>query len=88
MPTAITSATRAYDVTVRWGGDEFVCVMSDVVLEVASRRLTEIQRVFTALHPGASVSAGLAELAGDDTVESLVARADTALYDSRAANRV
>ena len=37
VPTAITSAVRSYDVTVRWGGDEFVCSLYDVSLEVASR---------------------------------------------------
>ena len=26
---------RSYDVTVRWGGDEFVCALSEVTLEVA-----------------------------------------------------
>ena len=36
MPTAITSTLRSYDVTVRWGGDEFVCALSDVTLEPAT----------------------------------------------------
>jgi diguanylate cyclase (GGDEF)-like protein len=84
VPTAITSAVRSYDVTVRWGGDEFVCSLYDVSLEVASRRLAEIQRALEALRPGASISAGLAMLADDDTLESVVARADAALYRDKA----
>jgi len=36
VPTAITSTLRSYDVTVRWGGDEFVCALSDVTLEPAT----------------------------------------------------
>ncbi len=85
---AITSTLRSYDVAVRWGGDEFVCAVSDVTLGVASERIVEIQRAFTTLHPGASISAGLAEVTADDTLESLIARADTALYHSKAARGI
>jgi hypothetical protein len=77
----------AYDVTVRWGGDEFVCALYDASLEVASHRVADIQNALEALRPGASISAGLALLADDDTLESAIARADSALYRSKA-NRI
>jgi diguanylate cyclase (GGDEF)-like protein len=82
VTTAITSTMRSYDVTIRWGGDEFVCALSETTLEVAANRVAEIQRALAARRPGASISAGLAELA-DDTLESLIARADTALYHAK-----
>lgn len=81
---AITSTLRSYDVTVRWGGDEFVCTLSEVTLLVASERIAEIQRALAAARPGASFSTGLAELADDDTFETLLARADTALIEAKA----
>jgi diguanylate cyclase (GGDEF)-like protein len=84
VAAAITSTMRAYDVTVRWGGDEFVCALYDLTLEVASHRLAAIQTVLEALSPEASISAGLAKLDDNDTLESLVARADTNLYRTRA----
>jgi diguanylate cyclase (GGDEF)-like protein len=77
---AITSAMRAYDVTVRWGGDEFVCALSEVTLDVAGGRIAEIERALELRRPGATISAGVAELTADDTLESLVARADAQLY--------
>jgi len=80
VATAVISTMRSYDVTVRWGGDEFVCALSETTLEVATRRVAEIQDALDARRPGASISAGLAELA-DDTLASLIARADSALYD-------
>jgi diguanylate cyclase (GGDEF)-like protein len=80
VATAIISTMRTYDATVRWGGDEFVCALSNVTLEVASVRIEEIKRVLDAQQPGASISAGLAELYADDTLESLIERADAALY--------
>lgn len=83
VATAITSTLRSYDITVRWGGDEFLCALSDVSLEVASDRVVGIQRAVERLRPGASISAGLAELADGDTLETLIARADAALYRTR-----
>jgi diguanylate cyclase (GGDEF)-like protein len=84
VATAIIATMRSYDVTVRWGGDEFVCALSDVTLEVASERMAEIQRALDARRPGASISCGLAELEHDDTLESLMARGDSALYRAKA----
>ncbi len=84
VATAITETLRAYDVTVRWGGDEFLCAISGVTTEVAAERLAEIQRALGNRQPSASVSIGRAELQDDDTLESLIARADAELYRGRA----
>jgi diguanylate cyclase (GGDEF)-like protein len=83
VATAVISATRSYDATVRWGGDEFVCALSDVTREVAAERLAEIQGTLAARSPAASISSGLAELRDDDTLETLIARADAALYRAK-----
>ena len=83
VAAAIASTMRSYNVTVRWGGDEFICSLFGVTLDVASGRIAEIQRALEDRRPGASISAGLAEFA-DDTLESLIARADAALYDTKA----
>jgi diguanylate cyclase (GGDEF)-like protein len=80
---AILSTMRSYDVTVRWGGDEFVCALSDVTLDVASDRVAEIQSDLEERRPGASISAGLAALHPEDTLEPLIARADDALYRAK-----
>jgi diguanylate cyclase (GGDEF)-like protein len=77
---AITSTLRSYDITVRWGGDEFVCAMSDVTLELAAERIAEIQRTLDARSPAASISAGQAALRDDDTLDTVIARADAELY--------
>jgi diguanylate cyclase (GGDEF)-like protein len=85
---AIISTMRSYDVTVRWGGDEFVCALSEVSLEVASGRIAEIQRALETRRPGASISAGLAELSQNETLEPLISRADRALYAAKTARTV
>jgi diguanylate cyclase (GGDEF)-like protein len=85
VATAIIASMRSYDVTVRWGGDEFVCGLSDVTLDVAEERVAGIQRALDDLRPGATVSAGLAALEPDDSLEALIARADAALYRIKSA---
>jgi diguanylate cyclase (GGDEF)-like protein len=81
---AISSTMRAYDVTIRWGGGEFVCVLSDVTMDVAHHRVAAIQNALDELQSGASVSAGLAQLDENDTLEELIARAGIAMYRTRA----
>jgi diguanylate cyclase (GGDEF)-like protein len=82
---AIASTTRSYDVTVRWGGDEFVCALLDTTIEVASRRIRSIQEVLGAFGSGGSVTFGLVELRGDDTLVSLIDRAGADLARAKAA---
>jgi diguanylate cyclase (GGDEF)-like protein len=80
---AITSTTRSYDITMRWGGDEFVCALSDVSLDVASKRTARITEALEELQHGATLTIGLAELRDDDSLESLIARADADLYRTK-----
>jgi diguanylate cyclase (GGDEF)-like protein len=84
VPTAITVTMRSYDVTVRWGGDEFVCALPDMTKEAAMKRIDQIQRELDVLRPGATISTGLAELRADDTLQALVERADSDLYRAKA----
>lgn len=76
---SIRSQLRSYDPVVRFGGDEFVCVLADADLRYARRRFRDIQTTLEQLHPGASISTGFAEIETGDTLESLIARGDSAL---------
>ena len=76
---AIVASLRAYDVTVRWGGDEFLCALYDATTEVAIQRTAQIAAALGALNPPVSVSAGYAELSAADTFSSVIARADHGL---------
>jgi diguanylate cyclase (GGDEF)-like protein len=83
VASSITSTMRAYDVTVRWGGDEFVCALCDTSLQVASERIAEIRGALAQRKSPASISAGFAGYRDGDTLESLVDRADADLYRRR-----
>lgn len=80
---AMLTEMRSYDLVVRYGGDEFVCVLPEADLESAERRLNAVADGVRTTSPGASVSVGLALLEDADTVDELIARADAALYAGR-----
>jgi diguanylate cyclase (GGDEF)-like protein len=84
--SAIRSKLRSYEPIVRFGGDEFVCAVGDVDLTQAEKRFEEIQESFATDSGGAAITVGLAELQENDTLDELIARADTALLEARAIN--
>ena len=84
---AIRERLRAYDLVIRWGGDEFVCVLPDATREEAERTLSDIEQHVRDRTSGRSVSTGLAALEEADTASTLVGRADEALYARREAVR-
>jgi diguanylate cyclase (GGDEF)-like protein len=78
----LRSKLRPYDPVVRWGGDEFVCTVSDADVATARSRFEEIRQAL-AQDEGAAVTVGLAVLEAGDTLETLIARADAALLEAR-----
>jgi diguanylate cyclase (GGDEF)-like protein len=82
----ITQNLRSFDLIIRMGGDEFLCAMSNATLPDARRRFRAIDAALT-ITPGThAINAGYAELAADDTVAKLIARADGDLLEGRRAN--
>jgi diguanylate cyclase (GGDEF)-like protein len=73
---------RSYDLIIRFGGDEFVCSLMDLTIAEAAKRFLLIDTDLADSHH-VSVTAGLAELQSDDSVDDLIARADEALYRER-----
>lgn len=78
----LRSMLRPYDPVVRWGGDDFVCTISDATLDDATRRFEGI-RADLAEATGEGVTVGLAALEERDSLETLLERADTALLEAR-----
>jgi diguanylate cyclase (GGDEF)-like protein len=83
---ALRKSLRSYDLVVRYGGDEFFCMLADLSVEEAEDRFVEVGKT---LHEccGAAVSVGLTATRPDDTLENCIARADQALYARRAERR-
>ncbi len=74
---------RAYDLIMRFGGDEFVCVLPQADLSDVQRRFEDVSRSLAAAVPSASITAGFSRLREDDSAESIIHRADEDLLARR-----
>ncbi len=77
---------RTYDLTVRYGGDEFLCALFGMEPADAEERFSRLNAQLKSTRQ-ASVTFGLAALREDDDLEDLVARADAAMYEARQQRR-
>ena len=75
---------RSYDLLVRLGGDEFLCVLPNVTLAEARARLDRLCAEL-ADSAGNSVSIGFSELRDGDSPDEFIRRADTDLLARRSA---
>jgi diguanylate cyclase (GGDEF)-like protein len=80
---ALQTHLRPYDVIVRYGGDEFVCVLSNVDMPEAASRFETIDRALADIDPTYSISVGLAQARRGETLEDLISRADSELLRTR-----
>ncbi|MEJ7876825.1 MAG: diguanylate cyclase [Solirubrobacterales bacterium] len=80
---AMRSKIRSYEPIVRYGGDEFVCSFAGVDVRGVQTRFDEIEALIDARGEGCSMSVGLATYRAEDTLGSLIERADAALIKGR-----
>jgi diguanylate cyclase (GGDEF)-like protein len=73
---------RSYDLVVRIGGDEFLCVMSDASIRDARERFTTIQAALADDSDSCEIKVGFAELEPSDSPAELIRRADAELPSS------
>jgi diguanylate cyclase (GGDEF)-like protein len=79
---------KAEDLVGRIGGEEFVCILSGMsgneARALAERLCSAIAAgTESALCPAVTISVGLAVLRADDSLETLMCRADAALYEAK-----
>jgi diguanylate cyclase (GGDEF)-like protein len=85
---------REDDIICRWGGEEFIILLKDTNTTGARRVAEKIRLlaeqhtyVFTGTALQVTVSLGLTVLNAEDTLQSLIARADRALYSAKQTGR-
>lgn len=90
----VTSCTRVSDTVFRYGGEEFVLILSNTDLPgatILARRICDAVQSSPLVHDGVSVrmtvSLGVAERVNNEPGRLLVQRADTALYRAKDGGR-
>jgi diguanylate cyclase (GGDEF)-like protein len=86
LASALRGGLRGQDLVLRYGGDEFVCVLPETAAEAATSKLQQIQQELAATGIGFSV--GVAQFERNDDVVSLLGRADAELYKAKARPRI
>jgi diguanylate cyclase (GGDEF)-like protein len=79
----LRSELAPFDPVVRWGGDEFVCTFSNTDLETARSRFEKVRAALDENNPGARITVGFAVLKEDDSLETVMERADADLLEAR-----
>lgn len=87
----IIKTLRKSDIVIRWGGEEFIVLLSNVSLSAASKigeklRISIEQQSAQRLIP-MTVSIGLAQSKSEDSIETIIQRADQALYQAKNTGR-
>ena len=86
VATALNDNVRETDTLPRYGGEEFVIVMPNTGLEGASILGERLRRII-AETVTITMSGGVAEVAEGDNPQTMLGRADAALYSAKAAGR-
>lgn len=94
MAHTFVANARPFDIYGRWGGEEFIAIIhcaSGKDLESLGNRLRSLIESAYILHDGnkisATISIGATLFREDDTMESLLKRADALLYHSKQSGR-
>ena len=94
--TVAGQVLRSEDIFCRYGGEEFVALLPNATAELALIAAERLRTAFTAELPETmkdtlpfpiTVSIGVAERGKDEDIESLLHRADTALYQAKRRGR-
>lgn len=80
---SLRACLRSYDLIMRFGGDEFVCVLPHADVKKVRGRFTEVSKALAVGPAGGSITVGFAELDDNDSPEELIRRADTDLLAHR-----
>jgi diguanylate cyclase (GGDEF)-like protein len=91
ISSLLRRTVRAYDILIRWGGEEFLVILPGVELEQARKLAERIRNAVEGLPlagiGGVTVSAGVAALGTDYSFEAMFEAADRRLYSAKAAGR-
>ncbi len=87
VTAALRATLRSYDVIARLGGDEFLFSLPGSDMATAELRFKEFAVILSEEAPGSTASVGFADLHEHDTLDDLIAAAETTMLKGRRARR-
>ena len=83
---------RDIDILSRYGGDEFIIAITDNMMNDVEKIMERIRdtieaSIFPDITEGVTVSTGISYYKDGDSMESLISRADKALYSAKKSGR-
>jgi diguanylate cyclase (GGDEF)-like protein len=87
VTAALRATLRSYDVIARLGGDEFLFSLPGSDMSTAELRFKEFAAILSEEAPGSTASVGFADLHQHDTLDDLIAAAETAMLKGRRTRR-
>ena len=90
---SLSAGSRLFDAVGRWGGEEFLAVVTNVKMERLLRIAERLRRLVGGselrkpVRVGVTCSIGAAVVRPDDTMDELLRRADQALYRAKSEGR-
>ena len=91
MSAIAVNGLRPQDTAGRWGGEEFLVLLPETAaaaaVELAENLRSRVDAHVFGQDLHCSISIGVAEMRSNDTPDSLVHRADTALYRAKKAGK-
>ena len=82
LAATLRANLRSYDPIVRFGGDEFICGIASIDADEVQHRIGVIDQSLRQA-TGVGITAGLATLTSNESLEELTAKADTALIEAK-----
>ena len=90
ISTLLITASRAYDVVGRWGGEEFVTIFGnmtqDLLEQIVERHRMLVEKSFVKVDDQiirVTMSVGATMVTEEDDIDSIITRADRLLYESK-----
>jgi diguanylate cyclase (GGDEF)-like protein len=93
MAAALERETRSSDMVVRYGGEEFVIIMPETTMDAAEGTANKLRKVVAEtdipamIGKNITISLGISRFEIGDTIDSIIARADDALYRAKEEGR-
>lgn len=94
VANTLKESIRSFDNAARWGGEEFVVILSNVTIEQLSEKAELLRRLVAEsfffennIKLSATISSGATMIKPDDTVATAVERADQLMYQSKRAGK-